>query len=765
MPFRTEMAAMSPDGKYLAYTVRQNGMLSVWVVEIDKPSTATAMVTVVSDEQATPLASRHTEEKTPSRLRWMGWVTSTRLLVETNRNFPASFEIGKETGWVNSTGELIAFDFNGKGAASIVAPGKLTETVMVKGKTLRLPRSPHVVDYSAESPTAVIIQAEGFARENSTRYVERYSLDVVTGKLTSLKAETVPPDSACLLDRQGLPKVALPTTIRDSYPHRFTFNSGRLFKKPVPLDELARFGSPAGFAVAPENYFGQRSVPIGFDYDSSVLYFASNMGRDTYGIYSMDMKSGQKTGFAAESALYDLYCPGPDLFPDNGGRSMFDRDEPISDPFSEDALAQVEEISSEGSSAPSQAGMTSTIASPTTFGVQLSDKSLLKQLDRQAQSALSFASSGESILVFDRFERKLVGLRYEGATRTAQWFLPELTDVQSTIEKVYPGRSAEVLEWDSAKRRFLVRVRGPVDSGAFFIFDSATKRLQEFVARSAVLNREVTHNTSSFAFDTPSGRRISGTVTFPQAARSLPVPTVVLCPPMPWERLHADFQPELQALADMGFAVVQVHSRGAWGFGVKHRESIKDGFETGQVEDLIAAVDHLSRQVALNPKRLALVGQQHGGYLALRALQLRPDRFRCAAALEAIVDVNGWLASSRWTNAASGPELVKEYLADAKQVKESPLVDHPELITKPVLLLNYRGEPDGQLPAAYVRARTLVNAVNRKEVPAELVDLTGDYLAGFPRAKAAAYRSIEEFLNAYIYDYKVKLGDLKILKD
>jgi pimeloyl-ACP methyl ester carboxylesterase len=159
------------------------------------------------------------------------------------------------------------------------------------------------------------------------------------------------------------------------------------------------------------------------------------------------------------------------------------------------------------------------------------------------------------------------------------------------------------------------------------------------------------------------------------------------------------------------------------------------------------------------------MGKQHGGYLALRALQLQPDKFRCAIALDSILDIESWIAETRWTNSDSGPELVRTYLDAPERQKEPPLTQHPEMITKPVLLLNYRGDAGKAETTAYVKAKTLSLALQRNDVPVELYDLSEDYMANLPRAKAEVFRHIEDFLNVYIYEYKVKLGELKQIND
>jgi pimeloyl-ACP methyl ester carboxylesterase len=337
--------------------------------------------------------------------------------------------------------------------------------------------------------------------------------------------------------------------------------------------------------------------------------------------------------------------------------------------------------------------------------------------------------------------------------------------VQDALENLMPGRTVEIEEWDTPTKRFLVRVRGSVDSGAFYIFDQTKPRLTLFAARAPWLDRVKTHQTTRFSFSSTTGHTISGTLTFPRAARAVPVPVIVLCGAEPWARVHMDFQPELMAFAEIGFAVIQVNTAGAWGFGIKHREAMNSGYEEAQINDIAAAVDYIAKGFAINPHRVALVGNNYGGYLALRGLELAPKKFKCAVAIDSILDLENWMKESRWTNGDSGPQIVSAYLGGKEHLKDSPLLSHSGAITGSLLLLNYRGVKGQLETSAYIDARKLARDVNSREVVAEVFDLTDDYMANLPRAKAEAYRKIEDFLNVNIYDYKVNLGDLKTLKD
>src|SRR5690606_15440672 len=111
-------------------------------------------------------------------------------------------------------------------------------------------------------------------------------------------------------------------------------------------------------------------------------------------------------------------------------------------------------------------------------------------------------------------------------------------------------------------------------------------------------------------------------------------PVVLMCPAFPWESVSPAYDAEMLAFAQMGFVAVKVEGRGAWGRGIRYREAIHEGYDKVQIDDLYAAVEHLKATYRIHPHKVALYGEAHGGYVALRALQLYPKQFRAAIAIE-----------------------------------------------------------------------------------------------------------------------------------
>jgi len=736
-PFRTDLAALSPDGKYLAYTVREGETLSVVVLEIDHPEKMKAHVQVVDDDSATPMLAQNQAEKTPGRINWMRWVSPTRVVVETNRVFARAAGPGME--WQSWRGAVLGFDADGGNAKLLARPDDLPEFSEDKGAdnpfsvqrrnstsfnanhtspdqplvadptvtptppdaTAPLqatddsgvpppptfgasqPRTLRIFDLDPARPGAVTLVATGSPRDAGSHSLGLYSLNTDTGKLTDLTDDLVANNYTPLLDRQGHVRLTVANSLLARFPFRYNYLGPKGQNRAQPLDEASGL---KGFTVSPDNFFGERSIPLGFDEDPNVLYYASNVGRDTYGLYSLDLTTKQHGRLTLENPAYDLIGPPAAGFPDMG------------------------------------------------------------------------------TLVFDRFKHQLAGVRFDGAFHTTSWLDPEWRGLQAQFEKMFPGRGVEISDWDQGAKRFVVSTEGPADPGAFFVYDAAKGKLMEFVRRAPWVDANHIHRTLPFSYATKDGARISGLVTVPQQPRLKPIPMVVVCPGLPWQRVRTDFQTEVQALADMGFVVVQLNGRGAWGLGLKQRQSLTAGYDIAQADDIATTVDQLEKIFAVNAKRVALIGRGHGGFIALRALQAYPDKFRCAIAIEAPVNLGDWLDEQKWTDDNVQPHLTRAWLGDAARLKAAPLTSHPEQITKPVLMLTYPGLDSASRRPFYAASRHFASQVRDHGAAVEFDDLTTDYMNGLPAALAAVFDRIEEFLNVNVYDFKVKVPDFKVIK-
>jgi|GEM_PF-1214827 len=787
-PFQTDVAALSPNGDLLAYSLREGTRLYVIIVEVENPTKARAKVLVATDETSSAPLKQNAGEKTLARIHHLGWATNDRLVIETNANSTVkSSSNSDEAIIINTPGRIFAVDADGAHGRIIASPidvakrarsdllssvkideftttrpdeesvGEMKDRILEEKKQRGLdtipeefrensvylesythsenqqPRSPLFFDYGADNADTILL------RTADPRDYQLFTANVYTGKLEYGALEKSTDDLSILINRQGRAGAAISGTGVTAFPRAYLVEKQSGLGRWRQIDAIAK--TDRSFILSPENYFAERSFPVGFDENPEILYYASNVGRDTYGVYALDLRTGNKTERTIESPSFDLVDPAPFGFP-----------------------------------------------SP-------------------------------SPLVFDRYTRQLAGIRYRRDTHTAIWLRADLQQAQIALEAKFPGQSVDIVGWDRTAKRLLAHIRGPAASGGFYLLDVTTQRISEY-ASSAPWLTAVAGSSMTFSAPNPAGGTLSGILLLPGNAHQKPIPIVVLCAEEPWLRFPYEFQPEMSALAEMGFAVLQVNPRGAWGLGVKHRQGISDRYDELQVEDILSTIDMLCKSApSLSSKNVAILGHDRGGYLAMRAVQLRPDRFRCAIGIDPTIDLKSWIAESRWSprffaekEAARNPTsyrqgfeidyeqaatlrgasdggltvkgmlLLREARADAerkaglgsmaniltrgffgpKLLERNSLLRQPDKITKPIFLLSYRA-PGESTSQQYKNIKSFGHSVKIAGIPVEEMELSNDFINGLPEARAKIFRHIEDFLNLHIYPYNVDVKEPTVI--
>jgi dipeptidyl aminopeptidase/acylaminoacyl peptidase len=122
---------------------------------------------------------------------------------------------------------------------------------------------------------------------------------------------------------------------------------------------------------------------------------------------------------------------------------------------------------------------------------------------------------------------------------------------------------------------------------------------------------------------------IHGYLTLPTGREAKNLPLVVNPHGGPWARDEWGYNPEVQFLANRGYAVLQMNFRGSTSYGRDFwQKSFKQWGKTMQ-DDITDGVDWLVKQGTVDAKRVAIYGGSYGGYATLAGLTFTPDVYAC----------------------------------------------------------------------------------------------------------------------------------------
>lgn len=98
------------------------------------------------------------------------------------------------------------------------------------------------------------------------------------------------------------------------------------------------------------------------------------------------------------------------------------------------------------------------------------------------------------------------------------------------------------------------------------------------------------------------------------------------------------FDASRAAWLDAGFAVVQVNYRGSTGYGSAWRDALTERIGHTELADIAVVYDHLTAAGVIDPARTVIAGYSWGGYLALLALGVQPERWVAGVAGVPVAD-------------------------------------------------------------------------------------------------------------------------------
>jgi len=196
------------------------------------------------------------------------------------------------------------------------------------------------------------------------------------------------------------------------------------------------------------------------------------------------------------------------------------------------------------------------------------------------------------------------------------------------IQKAVPG-VPHLESRDAADQSWVVAVTRSDAPDVYVRYDRGTQKVTRLYSVRPELEKQPLAVKKVVRIPTRDGLQLVSYLSLPpgQPAKSLPL--VLLIHGGPWVRDDARFDPEVQLLANRGYAVLQVNYRGSLGFGVKFLNASTHEWGRGTQQDLYDAVKWAVAQGIADPKRVAAMGWSGGGYATLMALAQQPGMFAC----------------------------------------------------------------------------------------------------------------------------------------
>ena len=334
---------------------------------------------------------------------------------------------------------------------------------------------------------------------------------------------------------------------------------------------------------------------------------------------------------------------------------------------------------------------------------------------------------------------------------TPQWSFvdPKLKTDFENINREAPG-FFDLVSRDNADRVWIVASRRSDAPVTYYKFDRGTKKLSRLFTENPALAKFAVAAKKPGIIKTRDGLEIVSYLTIAPGVDPRKVPLVLLIHGGPWDRDSDVYDPEVQFLANRGYAVLQANYRGSTGFGIKFFNAGNLQVGLGMVEDVLDAVRWAVDQGIADPKRVAAMGGSMGGFATLRALEMRPDLFACGVDEFGPADEATGLRSfpkywsnivARWRRREGDADHDPEW-----NRKISPLY-HVDAIRAPLLIVQGKNDPRVTLANADAMVAALRKA--KREVTYVVYPDEGHGFAR-PENQFDFYGRVEEFIAKHL---------------
>jgi len=346
--------------------------------------------------------------------------------------------------------------------------------------------------------------------------------------------------------------------------------------------------------------------------------------------------------------------------------------------------------------------------------------------------------------------KKITGTYYYTEKLYYHFFDEDREQLQAELEKRLPGVEVRVSSMSKDETKVLVRTFSDRSQGAYYYLNRNTNEFMKLADLSLWLNEDELSEMKPVSYTSRDGLTIHGYLTLPRGFKPKNLPVVILPHGGPWSRDTWGFIPEVQFLANRGYAVLQMNFRTSTGYGRKFWEA---GFKQNGMaiqDDITDGVNWLIDQRIADPERVGIMGGSYGGYCTLAGLAFTPDLYACGVDY---VGISSWFTilegippywepmKEMFYEMVGHPEKDKELLE-----KTSPLF-HADKIKAPLFVAQGANDPR----VNKIESDQIVEAVKKQGVEVEYMVKENEG-HGFHNEENRFdfYRAMEKFLAKHL---------------
>lgn len=254
-------------------------------------------------------------------------------------------------------------------------------------------------------------------------------------------------------------------------------------------------------------------------------------------------------------------------------------------------------------------------------------------------------------IVSNKEDNDIAGVSYTTSRSRTRWFDGRRAEIQKILEEQFGKNNVQIGSANDDVTKIIVFVAKAEQAGAYYLFETETGKMNILGYYHPILKDQEMNPMDSIRYKASDGVEIEAVVTYPRHRENRQnLPVIVMPHGGPFgvrDEEEFGFFPWHQAMAELGYVVIQPNYRGSGGYG---KEFVKigrkpDGYGKRMQDDLNDALTWFSQSGLIDKNRACIMGWSYGGYATARGAQRDPDVWKCAIAGAGVYDMS---MMNRW---------------------------------------------------------------------------------------------------------------------
>jgi dipeptidyl aminopeptidase/acylaminoacyl peptidase len=322
--------------------------------------------------------------------------------------------------------------------------------------------------------------------------------------------------------------------------------------------------------------------------------------------------------------------------------------------------------------------------------------------DKAAIVRLDPATAKEESLIFQHPEVDVSGLAWSRKRkvytevqfltekRQRKFFDAETEAIYADLQTRLPGYEIDLQSGNRNENVFVVAAWSDRTQGVRYLYDAAAKTLSKLAEIAPWLDERDLAEMKPITYQARDGLTIHGYLTLPKGSgKNLPL--IVNPHGGPWARDGWGYNPEIQFLANRGYAILQMNFRGSTGYGRAFWEAGFKQWGKKMQDDVTDGVKYAIAQGIADPKRICIYGVSYGGYSALAGLAFTPELYACGVDFVGVSNLFTFLTTippywkpmlDMFYEMVGNPETDKDLLAAASPALHADNIRAPLFIAQ-----------------------------------------------------------------------------------